>query len=129
MAFAPDYGLKLKTQGASADFDVHLVDFRLYDIAVVGSDLFTTMVNMNYDGEMHAATFDFNTDILMQIYELYPDALAKFIEDGKAGNWFQGYRGEFAEPLALSIHAKLGEPQMAEQEQYVPLVIQSVKKI
>ena len=129
MSFAPDFGLRLIRDGASPDLDIHIVPFELDHISIVNDELFTTISNMEFDGEPHAVSLDFGVEVLKAIHALCPDEIAQFIAGQLSENSFEGYTIELPEPVALAVTARLGEIQTAEKEQYVPLIVQSVSKV
>ncbi|MDQ3398023.1 MAG: hypothetical protein M3511_09685 [Deinococcota bacterium] len=129
MSFASDFGLRLIRDGASPDMDVHIVPFELDHISIVSDELFTTISNMEFDGEPHAVSLDFGVKILEAIRVLCSDEIAQFIAGQLSANSFEGYTIELPEPVALAVTARLGKMQTAEKEQYVPLVVQSVSKV
>lgn len=129
MSFAPDFGMRLVRDGASRDLDIYLVPFELDHISIVDDKSFTTMANMEVDGEPHAVSLDFDLEILEAIAALCSDETAQLIWRELARNLFAGFTLELPEPVAFAVTAKLGRLQTADQEQYVPLIAQSVSKL
>lgn len=129
MSFVPDFGMRLVRDGASRELDVHLVPFQLDHISVVDEESFTTMSNVEVYGETHAISLDFDLEILGAIMSLCPDEIAHFIATDLMNNSFAGHTSELPEPINFAVTARLGELQTADQEQYIPLLAQSVSKL
>ena len=67
VGFKPDYGLRLLKDGYSLAIDLYFYEFRLFSISVIGNGDYSTMVELRYDGELHALSLDFNHPQLEQI--------------------------------------------------------------
>jgi len=68
MGFAPDYGLKLKSQGVPPDFEAVFLPFELFALAVnPPENLYTTTSNVDVEGVPHALTLDFDRETFDQM--------------------------------------------------------------
>ena len=79
MSFKPDYGLRLKEEGISSDVDLDFYDFHLFSLRLLGNDLFSTMVEIPVDGELHALSLDFNLAQLDKILSKATLPLADYL--------------------------------------------------
>jgi hypothetical protein len=87
------------------------------------------MSNVEVYGETHAISLDFGLEILGAILSLCPDEIAQFIGTDLTNNAFVGHTSELPAAITFAVTARLGELQTADQEQYVPLVAQSVSSL
>jgi hypothetical protein len=63
----PDYGLRRFNDGLPLEANLYFYEFRLYSISVLGNGDYSTMVELRYDGEVHALSLDFNHAQLEEI--------------------------------------------------------------
>jgi len=129
MSFAPDFGLRLVRDGASPETDILLVPFQLGRISVVNEELLTTVSGMDFGGEPHAVSLDFDAKILKSIKQLCPKKIARLIEGELQNSFTKGHTLMFPQPVELAVTARLGKVQKAQYEGFIPLVVQSVSKI
>ena len=127
MDFPPDYGLLMLQSGQfepDATFDFY--SFRLDHVSATAPKEFTTMVEIPVEGVRHAASFDFGIQIMADIINVCLDAETL----DAIGNWYEDLTIpdtlELPKPIEFGLIAKLGELQVNGNEQYVPLVIQSI---
>ena len=79
MSFKPDYGLRLMRDGISNDVDQYFYDFRLFSLTLLGLGQYSTMVELPYEGQLHALSLDFNQEQLDQILSKAPPRLKAFL--------------------------------------------------
>ncbi|MDQ2732592.1 MAG: hypothetical protein M3Y56_13115 [Armatimonadota bacterium] len=128
MSYAPDYGLMIQaTAGSDTTFTFH--SFKVYHICAVRPEEFTTLVEIPFDGQRYAASFDFNNETLLEITRLCSD-----VDTITAiANWYDALTGpntlELPQPIEIGVEATLGKLQSNNEEQYVPLTIERVFKV
>ena len=80
MGLAPDYGLKLKSQGVPPDFEAAFHPFELFALAVnLHENLYTTTSNVDVEGLPHALTLDFDRETFDQTLALLPEEVSRRI--------------------------------------------------
>lgn len=126
MAYAPDYGLWLKNQGADEGFVIDFVSFRLDHISAVEPDLFTTMANIPFGDDFHALTMDFDFEILQAIIPYCTDETADEIVEWANNLSEAGSTLQLPVSPIFAVTMKLGELQSNNEESYVPLVTQKI---
>ena len=126
MSFKPDYGLRLLKNGVSTSVDHFFYDFRMPDLIIMGNGQYSTMVEMPFDGELHALSLDFNQQQLDQILEKAPlkiaDQIRKEIDHDPMTPRAIDFEGE----ISFVVRARLGGLQKAQNETFVPLIIQDI---
>jgi len=128
MAYLPDYGLRLLRDGTSASADLIFHDFRLFTLDVVGPGEYTTLVQQQYEGEMHALSLDFNHEQLERILSSAEPGLAAAIRTDLARDPALPRRINFQGQVPFAVRARLGQLQTAAKEQYVPLLAQEIPR-
>ena len=80
MDYAPDYGLKLKSQGVPPDFEAVFLHFELFALAVnPHENLYTTTSNLDVEGVPHTLTLDFDRETFDQTLALLPEEVSRRI--------------------------------------------------
>lgn len=112
-------------RGVHRDFAVNFYTLHIDHISRVSRDAFTTLLTVNLDGEDHALSLDFTSDILKDIIEHTDSETASQVR-----LWDQNPRGpmtiDLPKLITLGIRATLGDEQRAAKEAYVPLIVQEV---
>lgn len=111
----------------SPETDLIYPAFRLNGVSVLREGSYSTMVIMDYDGEPHALSLDFNTEQLDQILRKAPESVRETVVgqlrrdpdsprtiDFEEKDWFFGVR------------ARLGQPDRTVRETFVPLVAMEI---
>jgi hypothetical protein len=122
MSFKPDYGLRLMREGIPAHVDQFFYDFRLFSLTVLGRGQYSTMVEMPYEGELHALSLDFNQQQLDQILSKATRQLAAFIRKELIREPSSPRTIDFEGEVAFGVRARLGQLQKVQRESFVPLV-------
>jgi len=125
-SFKPDYGLRLMRDGVSRDTEHFFYDFRLFDLTVLGAGQYSTMVEMRYDGEVHALSLDFNQSQLDQILDKATPQLGALIRAELARDVASPRAIDFEGEVAFGVRARLGRPQKVQRETFVPFIAQEI---
>lgn len=129
MDCAPDYGLKLKSQGVPPDFEAVFLPFELFALAVnPHENLYTTTSNIDDEGVPHALTLDFDRETFDQTLAPLPEEVSRRIRGDLKKNPSRPLLYEFSRPIRLSIRVGFGEMQWNEEESYLPMRVLSVKQ-
>ena len=125
--FAPDYGMRLVSEGVLPETDLYFHNFRLYSVDIVSLGHYTTTVELSYEGKRHALSLDFDHSQLETILakaspEFSPFVLNEISRDPASPRAIKLGEGE----IAFGVRARLGEVQRAEKESFVPLVAQEI---
>jgi hypothetical protein len=126
MSFAPDYGLRRMRDGATGDLDIYLYDVLLDGIDVLERGQFSTMVEVPYQGEAHALSLDFGQKHLDDILAMGSVELQQFVLSELSRDPDSSREIEFEEDVVCGVRARLGTVQEAEDERFVPLVVQEI---
>ncbi len=127
MAFAPDFGLMLLNDGAPQGFKVTLIPYVMDYIAIVTPEEFTTTSNVQFNGIWHAATVDFDIEVLADIISICTDEAAQRIEDWVVEST-EPNMIQLIEPVNLVLEAELGAILTNKDEQFIPLIAKRVSK-
>ena len=122
MALRPDYGLYLLRQGVTPDVEYKFYDFRLYNLALIGRDQYSTMVDLPFDGQVFALSLDFNEEHLNQILRKASPELRFEVEQQVAADPAAPRGIAFRGEVSFGVRARLGAVQKATAESFVPLV-------
>ena len=104
--------------------------FRLDHVSMIEPGAFTSVANLIIGGEPNAVSLDFGEVILRQLCEMFPEAFQFVLQ--AAGREKLSAEGtvDLDAPILIKVEAKLGRPQRAaDDEEFVPLVVQSVTKV
>ena len=122
MALRPDYGIHLLRQGVTPDVELNFYDFRLYNLALIGRDQYSTMVDLPFDGQVFALSLDFNQEHLKQILRKASPELRFEVEKQLAASPPTPRGIAFDGEVSFGVRARLGTVQKAKAECFVPLV-------
>jgi hypothetical protein len=126
MSFKPDYGLRLMNKGVGREVDHFFYDFRLYSITVLGRGQYSTMVHLPCESEICALSLDFDQLQLEQILSKASPDLSAFVLSGISRDPSSPRTIDFDGEVAFAVRARLGQPQTAQRESFVPLVVQEI---
>lgn len=121
--FAPDYGYKIKYMGISQKTKLYMMGVRLDLFMKVSEELFTATSNIDFCGEAHCVSFDFNPSLLLSIVKGLPNALAVQFCDALGKAPFQAL-AELAIEIDISCH--LGEETQGSEESFIPIIIDEI---
>ena len=112
--------------GISRNVDQYFYDFRLYSLDILGRGEYSTMVEMQFSGEMHALSLDFNQKQLDEILSKAHPQLAVFIRNELSDDLPTPRTIDFEGEIAFGVRARLGRLQKVQNESFVPLVCQEI---
>lgn len=126
MNYLPDYGERQLQNGVSPNADQIFYEFRLYNIARLGSGNYSTMVHMPLDGVMHSMSLDFGQQHLDQILRKAVPQLSAFIKSELSIDPETPRMINFEGFVTFGVRARLGNVQSNGKERFVPLVAQEI---
>jgi hypothetical protein len=121
--FAPDFGLALVRMGIPQTTAMVMLGVRLNLFGRVSDELYTASANTTFGTLAHCASFDFPADMLPAIVAGLPPPLGDMFSEALKRAPFQAAAGLVIE---LDLSARLGEPTMGHDEEFVPLVIEEI---
>ena len=124
--FAPDYGLRLITDGYPSDVVVNFYEYRIFSVDIVGLNHYTTTANISYEGEEHALTLDFDNYQLDQILSKASPGLAQFVRSDLTRDPATPRSIRFEEYVSFGVSARLGKVEKGLYESFVPLVAKKI---
>jgi hypothetical protein len=124
--FKPDYGLNLMQQGTSPAADLFFYDFRLFSLSVLGRGEYSTMVEIQFQGEQHALSLDFNHSLMEKILAKAEPRLAAFVRAELSRDPLSPRAIDLDRHVTFGVRARLGGLQTVAKEQFVPLVAQEI---
>ena len=126
MSFKPDYGLRLMRDGISNDVDQYFYDFRLFSLTVLGLGQYSTMVELPYEGQLHAFSLDFNQEQLGQILSKASPHLTALLRAELTRDPASPRTIDFEGEVSFGVRTRLGQLQKVQRESFVPLVAQEI---
>lgn len=120
-----DYGLHLLENGYGSGHELIFADFRFYSISVIAPGRYTTMVELPAEGQVFAASFDYDESILKLLLRHCSPQEAEALRNKLAAVGV-GRTARFEEPIAATVNAVLTSPVRNKNETFVPLRIASV---
>lgn len=120
--FAPDYGLRLLRDGSPPTREHVFYDFCLYSLCVLGGGRYSAMVQLPYDGQMHALSLDFDQGQMERILAKASQRLAAVLRRELESDPESPRCVDFPGPVKFNVRGRLGSIQTVEREQFVPLV-------
>ena len=126
MSYKPDYGLRLNRDGYTSEVDIHLPDFRLYSLTVLGRGRYSTMAEIPYAGEAHAVSLDFSERHLQSILDKATSEMRAMLLSELARDASSARTIELEVPVPFGVRARLGEIEHAPSEDFVPLIVQEI---
>lgn len=121
-----DYGFYLLEQGFTNVTSMSFYDVPIDHLAVIAPQVISTMLTKEEEGTAYAMSFDFPENSHQSLFDCLPQDFVKALQGAMGENFEQAVVYDFSQPLPLNITANLGEPQVAEKETFVPLVVQQV---
>jgi hypothetical protein len=126
MNYRPDYGWRIKQDGAASDVNLNFPGFRLYSLTVLGRGQYSTMVEMSLGGEPHALSLDFNQKQLEEMLsKAHPQITLKIWNELKSDP-SSPRTIDFEGEVVFGVKARLGRPQTSQNESFVPLIAQEI---
>jgi hypothetical protein len=126
MSFKPDYGLRQLHDGISRNVNQYFYDFRLFSLSILGPGQYSTMVDVPYEGELHALSLDFNQDQLDRILSHASPQIASLIRKELGRDSSTPRTIDFDGEVVFGVRARLGQLQKARLESFVPLIAQEI---
>ena len=121
--YKPDYGLELLKIGVKSNTRLHFSSFSMYGIDILSKGKFSTMVEMPYNGELHALSLDFDESQLYTILGQSNSKSVQYIKNELFSDPYTPRTIDFIEPIVFDVVAKLGTLQSNNKESFVPLVL------
>lgn len=122
LSYAPDYGLKLISDGIPQDVALFFYDFRLFSLTVLSLGQYSTMVEFPRDGQRYALSLDFNEEQLTGLLAKADPNIASFIRGELAGDPTSPRTIDFDGEIQFGVKARIGKPQLGLSEPFVPLI-------
>lgn len=122
--FAPDFGLALQRMGIHHENTIHLPGTRLNLFAMVSTELFTASANCDFGAGEHCASFDFPPNLLDEMLTSLPSPLREEFRSALMTFPFKALAGL---ALELDLIVKLGRETEGQDDNFVPLLVQSVE--
>ncbi|OQY72387.1 MAG: hypothetical protein B6D44_10195 [Ignavibacteriales bacterium UTCHB2] len=128
--FKPDFGIFFKEQFGE-QVSNHFYAVKIFEISLVGHNLYSFTSNVEYLGREYAASFDFTTGNLKAIInQLVNKELAKFLSDSLLKPFTQPVKVDLTStPIQVDITAVLGQPVSSKDEVFIPFIIEEIKNI
>lgn len=120
MSYKPDYGLKLLNDGIRRDVDHYFASFALYSVTVLGTGLYSTMVEVSRDGERCALSLDFNQEQLEKILKKASPEIASFLRQELLLDPSSPRTINFEGEVIFAVRARLGQLQALERRALFP---------
>ena len=128
MNFKPDYGLHLLKQDWEKDSMHHFYSVPIDHIQFIDKDLFSFVVNLVFDGQEFAVSFDFDGNMLLEIFNIASAQVQNELREFLIKKPVLPCTLELKDSFIVDITAKLGELQKVEFEEFVPMIIKKVHK-
>lgn len=118
-------GLDKNAMGAKITYSFY--DVPIWHIDIIEDNYFTTMLNKRIDNETYALSFDYSSEILLQILQSLPmtqqQQILSDIEEAKRGT----RKVEFENPIIIkSIQAQVGTIYQNANEIYAPFIVKNI---
>ncbi len=126
MSLKPDYGNRQLRKGVSPSVDQFFYDVPLYHLSISSEGEYSTLVELPYEGELHALSLDFDDAAMAQIMALAPDAVYQRVRSEIQRDPSTPRTVELPSGTTFSVRARLGKLQTTPSESFVPLVVQEV---
>lgn len=122
----PDYGQHLMRQGVKRAVSLHYQDLPFSHISMLGPSSYTTSVDLVEEGTEYCASFDYGQTVADSIFSCLPRlAAAALRAKMQQGGYPRTY--DLPSEVAVSIEARLGQPQKVQNETFVPLEVVAAK--
>lgn len=128
--FKQDFGLFFKEKFGDNATN-HFYNVMIFEISLVGHNLYSFTSNVVYSGNEFAASFDFTTDKLRTIIEqLVNKEFAKFLSDSLLKPFTQPVKVDLTStPIQLDITAVLGQPVKSLYEEFIPFIVEDIANV
>jgi hypothetical protein len=98
----------------------------MFHLDVLDNDQYSTVVELSYDGEVHALSLDFNRFQLELIIGCADPGIAAHLRSELSRDLRFPRSIDLGGFVAFGVRARLGQLQNALKEQFVPLIAQEV---
>lgn len=126
MPIKPDYGLRQVRDGLSSSVEQCFYDVSSYSISILAEGQYSTTVEVLYKGEVHALSLDFDDLAMALIMARVPESAFQRVKSEIERDPSSPRLIDLGAGATFSVRARLGRPQSAKGEQFVPLVVQEV---
>jgi hypothetical protein len=122
--FKPDYGLTMSKLGFKNDVEIPITDFSFDSITPLGNNAFSTTIEYLQEGVTYALSIDYTGEQLKHILSDTDEmeTILKKVNDP----FITVVTVELKHPIIFDLVARLGKLQTAQQEQFIPLILQEV---
>jgi hypothetical protein len=126
MSYKPDFGIRLLNDGIKQNVNQNFNDFHMFSLTVLGAGEYSTMTEIQFDGQLYALSLDFNKTILKDILYKAPKNISNILKNeiSKDPNTLRTI--DFEGEVVFGVRARLGELQRAQNESFVPFVAQDI---
>lgn len=121
--YQPDFGMKIARLGISQSNAIHLPGVRLNTFAKLDEDNYMVATACDFLDEPHMVSFDFPTGMLESLLVGLPEQLRDEFRAALRKSPFQACAGLH---LEVDLNTRLGDFQICEMEQFIPLIIEEV---
>ncbi len=120
----PDLGTAIQSLGVDR-ISMTFMEVPITRLSLVRLELFTTTVNLVYEGAEHAASFDFHVGTIVEISRRddnpHGDMVLRELAALRPGESF-----DLPAVWHASLRARLSDPESGTNESFVPLLIEAV---
>jgi hypothetical protein len=122
---APDYGLMILRSGLGGVLQ-SFYGVPLSHITLSAPGLYTSLINKLHAGVEYALSFDFGPAQADALLAKLPPPIRSNVVS-RLSRAKPGSTIEFAAPLLVDLHARLGQLQKWQKEEFVPLLVERVE--
>ena len=126
MSVKPDYGLRQLADGTSSSVDHFFYDIPLHHLSIIAEGQYSTIINLPFNGELHALSLDFDDLSIALILAPAPDAIYQQVRSELSLDPATPRTIELPAGVTFSVRARLGQIQQVPGETFVPLIVQEV---
>ncbi len=127
MAFAPDLGIYLLTNGTRRDTDLTFNGMLVPQLGTSDGAAFCCTVNATFDDGEYALTIDMDRACLDELIMSCPGNTAQMIASALQERAGESWSMRMPEPVLINVTGKLGESQQSAHDQFVPLVANKIE--
>ena len=124
--FLRDFGLTILKSGFADDSEHHFIANQIGNIGKVGDNLYTANVQMLFDDDLLAISFDMNESIYLKLLSFFPKNTQLQITKALSQ---QPYSLSGFTPIWVTISGTLGVLQKGKSEDFIPIIVESIKPI
>ncbi|MEO5913566.1 MAG: hypothetical protein ABIS50_05000 [Luteolibacter sp.] len=121
--YQPDFGMKIARLGVPRSSSIHLPGVRLNTFAKLDEENYMVATACDFLDEPHMVSFDFPAEMLESLLEGLPEQLRDEFSAALRKFPFQACAGLH---LEVDLKTRLGDLQICEMEQFIPLIIEEV---